>query len=333
MRKIGTAAVLATVALISLYLQSFTLENTYTIPYEGTGNMMPKLSDYGVYQGIATELVPAEGYIVYELASGAFTDYALKQRLVKVPYGSRLTGLHDGLPEFPEGTVLVKTFYYDNETDTAGRKLIETRVMIKSGGKWDAGTYQWDARQTDAFLVKKSKKVPVSFTDQQGRTKAINYEIPGAGECAKCHKNNGNFLPIGLKIRNLNRDIVRNSATVNQLQHLNNAGVLSSKDAASYTRFPDYRDKSLPLEDRARAYLDINCGFCHSDGGFCSLLNIIRLRLDYETPFEKTLIAKKIHKIDKLMANGRMPYTGTTIIDEEGLKLVQDYLKTLKNKS
>lgn len=68
------------------------------------------LSAYALYQEPMTSLQPAERVIPYELSSELFTDYAYKQRLLRVPEGATMTLGEDGELELPEGTVLAKTF-------------------------------------------------------------------------------------------------------------------------------------------------------------------------------------------------------------------------------
>jgi hypothetical protein len=65
------------------------------------------------------------------------------------------------------------------------------------------------------------------------------------------------MAPIGPKLRNLN--------TGDQLARLLGAGVIGPVPAAA-PAMPDYRDETLPIDQRARAYLDINCGHCHAPG-------------------------------------------------------------------
>lgn len=324
--KITGISILVTIVLFTMY--AFTpKESEYSkLPDKIFSSMLPKLSDYGIYEGNAADLIPSGSYKLYEPSSGSFTDYAEKQRLIKVPNGFTLIAKGNGLPDFPEGTIIVKTFYYFNE----GRKqIIETRVIIKTGTDWIAGAYKWNSEQTDALLITKEANIPVTFTDK-GNTRNINYHIPDTKDCAKCHKSNGEFLPIGIKIRNLNKNINHDGENINQLESLRNEGILAIGEISGYEKLPDWEDESVSLDKRARAYLDVNCAFCHSDGGYCSFLNIIKLRLGYEVPFDETRIAKKAGRLDKLMSKKKMPYIGTTIVDDEGLSLIKEYLKSLK---
>ena len=67
------------------------------------------LSAYSIYEGNPSDLIPSEDFHLIELTSILFTDYAHKQRLVKVPEGTQMTRLSDGSIDFPNGSILVKT--------------------------------------------------------------------------------------------------------------------------------------------------------------------------------------------------------------------------------
>ena len=66
------------------------------------------LSAYGLYQDPLHSLQPAARAIPYELSSQLFTDYALKQRLLKVPEGSAITITGNTTLVFPEGRFLLR---------------------------------------------------------------------------------------------------------------------------------------------------------------------------------------------------------------------------------
>ena len=91
------------------------------------------LSAYTIFEGIPADLMPSSDFHLLELSSILFTDYAYKQRLVKVPEGTQMTRLNDGSIDFPDGTILTKTFFhYNDERDTSlGKRIIETRLLIK----------------------------------------------------------------------------------------------------------------------------------------------------------------------------------------------------------
>jgi uncharacterized repeat protein (TIGR03806 family) len=292
-------------------------------------SLLPNISDYHIFQGNPAALTPANGYHVYELSTGLFTDYAEKQRLINVPEGYTITATGNGLPDFPDETVLVKTFYYYNDKrDTSkGKRLIETRLLVKSNGQWNAGTYIWNKEQTDAVLATRSFNTPVTWINKEGATRNISYHIPAVKDCGSCHNTGNSLMPLGIKIRNLNINVVRDHSTINQLRYFQQTGIMKTTDPSHFAQLPSWQNSALGPEERVRAYLDVNCAHCHSDKGSCSQS---ALRLGWDIPFEDTRIAGNTNRIIKMMSKGRMPRTGTTIIDEEAVALITTYLKTIK---
>ncbi len=287
-----------------------------------------KLSEYNIYTGHPSGLVPNGNYTLYELSSQLFTDYAEKQRLIKLPAGATLKVTGDGLPEFPEGTLIVKTFYYfkDKRHPAGGNKLVETRILALINGQWVAGTYLWNEAQTDASLLSGSLNKTINWIDESGSPRVISYHIPDKLECKACHSLSNRITPIGPKIRNLNINVSRNNATVNQLIHLHNQGVLDSVTPGSFSTLPDYKDGSKTIEERGRAYLEINCAHCHNANGFASRL---RFRMSFETGLRESKIPEGKAAIKNKMEKGRMPKLGTTIIDKERLELIKKFIGTL----
>ncbi|MBT1688674.1 hypothetical protein [Dawidia soli] len=295
---------------------------------DNTATMQPVLSEYQIFEGKPSALNPAAGFHLYELSTELFSDYAEKQRLVKVPSGQRLTPRQDDLPDFPDGTILVKTFYYyhDKRDTSKGRQLIETRLEIKSGDRWNVGTYLWNPAQTDARLVTSGLNKTVNWIDEHGIGKVISYHVPSNHECGTCHSSNDVIIPIGPKLRNLNTDVSRDGAVVNQLAYFQQQGVLGDVDPAQITALPRWQDTTYGLQDRARAYLDMNCAHCHRRGGF---EDGDRLRLGYDTPLSDTGISGQRDNIIDQLSEGRMPLIGTSMVHGEALELIRSYIKSL----
>jgi uncharacterized repeat protein (TIGR03806 family) len=290
--------------------------------------LLPRISDYQVFQGNPANLVPTPAFQRYELATGLFTDHAEKLRLMHLPAGQQLTALDDGLPQLPDGIILMKTFYYyhDKRTPAKGRRLIETRILVKQAGQWQGGTYVWNTAQTEAVLTTRASVVPVSWIDAAAQQKQVNYQVPAMSDCGTCHRANKQLQPIGIKIRNLNREVVQDGKPVNQLQYWLQQGILQTTDLTRFTRLPAGDQAAYTLEDRVRAYLDVNCAHCHSDAGSCSMAG---LRLGYEVPLENTRIIAKRKSIIHQLEKGRMPRVGTSVVDTEGVRLIRAYVKKL----
>jgi uncharacterized repeat protein (TIGR03806 family) len=287
-----------------------------------------KLSFYKLFKGSISALEPNDNVETLQLASTLFTDYAEKQRLIKLPKGKQVILNGEGLPIFPDGTIIAKTFYYANVVGK-GRQIIETRLLILDKSKWNVATFRWNAKQNEAFLVTKGATVPINFTRQNGEVMKISYHIPTREECGSCHRLNETILPIGPKIRNLNIEIEKDGKNINQLVYLMKRGLFKKTAIDSLTGLPNYHDLSLPLAQRARAYMDINCAHCHQPGGFAGHTT---LNLDYRTDLDHTGI--KFNKSNILvrtaeMGEYHMPKMGTTIIDKDGIALIKKYISEI----
>lgn len=294
--------------------------------------VFPKeITSFSIFSGKIADLVPAKGVDLLELSSTLFTDYAEKQRLIKLPKGKKLVIKGNGLPEFPEGTILAKTFYYlkDKTHPASGRQIIETRILVLKNGIWNAGTYQWNAAQTKAVYISGSASVKVNWKTEDGTTRKITYHIPGQQECVSCHQSNDGVIPIGPKAMNLNRNVMRNGQVVNQLADLQHKNLLSFT-LKSLSALPAYGDTTLTLERRARAYLEINCAHCHNPNGMAYRKPLL---LSYIVPLSKTGISFEKNNITARMGTlgeMHMPKLGTTVLDEKGVKLIKDYLNSIK---
>ena len=313
--------------LAVLYIPACKKDNLTGI--DNVAELLPLLSDYQIFQGNASDLNPATGFLLYELSSPLFSDYAEKQRLLKLPAGKKMLANDNGLPDFPEGTILVKTFYYyhDKRDITKGKIIIETRLLIKSVHSWNVGTYLWNEEQTDARLVTAGLNKTVNWISENGKPMVISYHVPANRECTSCHHSENTIVPIGPKIRNLNRDIIRNGVPVNQLSYLQHEKKLDTLVPSSFEQLPNWEDESQTLDKRARAYLDVNCAHCHNKHGFAAQSNVY---FDYGLSFQETKIADKKTGIINILTKGDMPKLGTTLIDKEGLALVKTYVESLK---
>ncbi len=288
------------------------------------------LSAYDIFQGNIQDLVPTADFKLLELTSPLFTDYAKKQRLVKVPAGTEMTNNGNDVLDFPDETILVKTFYYYNDDrDTSlGKRVIETRLMIKSAGFWNVATYVWNEAQTDGVLTLDGLDTPINWITSSGENRSTEYHVPDENECIACHQSNNDMIPLGTKLRNLNRDVIRNGTSVNQLSHLQSIAILNQFDVNQVSTMVNYNNPNASLESRARAYMHINCSHCHNPTAWEEPANQ-DLDLRYEVALNQTGILQEADDINEFITSGEMPFLGTTILDEEGVNLVIDYINTL----
>ena len=232
---------------------------------------LPRLSDYGFFQEPMKNQVPIDGILPFTIASPLFSDYAEKLRFIQVPDQTSISHTAEHTFNFPAGTFLIKTFYYpsDFRKPDGARRLIETRLLKKTETEWLAMPYVWNAEQTEAVLALAGDRTDVSWIHGNGKAMNVLYSIPNMNQCKSCHVYNNIQQPIGPKVRNLNLDFVYDDGTMNQLEKWVSSGILEPlPELKSLPRTVNYSDNfDGTLDNRARAWLDINCAHCHRRGG------------------------------------------------------------------
>ena len=164
---------------------------------------------------------------------------------------------------------------------------------MREGEEWKPLSYIWNDEQTEAFIEVAGANIDISWTHYDGSQKQLNYAVPNLNQCKGCHSSNGKFTPIGPTSRQLNKDFKYVNNTHNQLEYWTENGLLANlhKDVSELDAVPLWADaNSGTLEQRARAYLDINCAHCHSAKGPANTSGFF---LDY---YQKNKTALGVHK-------------------------------------
>ncbi|GAB3018918.1 SO2930 family diheme c-type cytochrome [Spirosoma pulveris] len=317
-----------------------------------------KLSDYGFFTGNPVEQKPAAGVVPYALNTPLFSDYAEKLRFVKLPAGRSVAYNDSSVLNFPEGTTLIKTFYYpaDFRNPAKGRRLMETRLLVHQASGWKAFDYVWNDEQTDAFLEVAGDTKTVSYIDADGQIQQHPYTIPNLNQCKGCHNRNEVMTPIGPSVRQLNGNLAYGSVgTENQLTHWQKAGMLAGLPSlANCPKAPVWNDPQTgSLNDRARIWLDINCAHCHNPKGpaMTSGLNLSLTETDptalgiLKTPVaagrgsgghpydivpgkpEESIL---IYRLSSTDPGVMMPELGRKTAHRESLALLRDWIKAMK---
>jgi uncharacterized repeat protein (TIGR03806 family) len=332
------------------------------VPYQ-------KLSDYNFFEGELKLQKPSLNVLPYEPSSVLFSDYAHKKRFVWMPAGSKASYNSDGtILNLPVGAALIKTFYYDNVQPANTTRIIETRVMIRKETGWIFANYVWNNDQTEALLDLAGSYTPVTFKDDNNIIRDVNYRIPSEVQCIVCHKQKETVnsqevtvhIPIGIKPQNLNFDYNYGFETKNQLTKWIEQGYLENNFAlpSVANTAVNYSDTSKPIDERVRAYFDINCAHCHKEKGHCDYRP---LRLAYSetigangntnmgvcvtpqdmqdfpsylqslvTPGnpERSMLYYRVNTTDE---SYRMPLHGRSVIHDEGIALIEEWIYTLSN--
>ena len=327
-----------------------------------------RLSDTGLFADTARH-IPAKGVIPYSVNSELWSDGATKERFIAVPGEGRIEFETVTYPQpapgsvpgwrFPDGTVLVKTFSLETEP---GRKTrLETRLLVASrvGGTeeygdqvWHGYTYIWNEAQTDAELA------PIKGADKEyalkrpGGMTTQKWHFPSRAECTMCHTVTAKYA-LGVNTAQMNRDHDYGGVIANQLATLEHIGMFDRKLPAppeKLAKIADYKDKDAGLDSRARAYLHANCSHCHRKWGggnaefqLLSTLPLAETGLLGVKPQQGNFDLKDphllvpgdpgrsmiYHRMTRL-GLGRMPHIASGMVDEPAVRLVHDWIKTLK---
>ena len=347
----GTNCKTETISIVVFQDTSVTLDLD-KFPYD-------TLSEYNFFNGALNAIEPAYGVLPYEPISSLFTDYAVKERFVWVPLGETASfDQNNKSLDFPTGSALIKMFYYNNVLPTNTTKIIETRVMVKTQNGWDFAEYVWNDAQTEAFLetTEDGGYTEVNWL-QDGQERFVNYRIPAKQQCVICHSNDFETVPLGIKPQNINSFLTYDDGPSNQLQKLIDFGYLEDALPSNITTVVDWEDASNSLEQRAKSYLDINCGNCHIDGGqgdyrairlgYTDTLNNDEnagVCVEGDTPIPVgggTFITKLIAPEDsensiiyyRMSVTGdqayKMPQFGQSLVHTEALALMEDWINSI----
>ncbi|MGF6847508.1 putative repeat protein (TIGR03806 family) [Chitinophaga sp. W3I9] len=312
-----------------------------------------KLSDYGFFTGALKTLQPRKGIVNYELATPLFTDYAVKDRFIVLPEGKTMGYTGHGSLDFPDSTFIIKNFAYTNPAHE--KVMIETRLLFKDPAdrQWKVMNYLWNKDQQDAEKWILGKKIPITFLDDNGREQSTLYQMPNTNDCKRCHINNSVLTPIGPKARNLN--FVRHGQVQNQLQQWASNGLLMGMPSLEKVpRLPDWKDSiHYTVNERARAYLDVNCAHCHTKGGDAfntglfleyeqttpDHLGIMKSPvsagggaggLDYDVIPGDPLHSILAYRMNSVEPGTAMPELARTVVHTEGVALIRQWIAAMK---
>lgn len=346
----------STLVVLFLFLTQCQSNRTTGVILSPPNKPFEKLSDYQFFAGNMADLQPNERVLPYDLNSPLFSDYAHKARFVWMPEGTSAEYDTDHVVNFPEEAVLIKNFYYENDEQdsAAGRRLMETRLLINRGAEWEAIGYIWNDEQTEAYYEIVGDIKEVNWTNEAGKAQFVNYIIPNKNQCKGCHAYDGSQQPIGPKVRNLNKKYAYDDGEMNQLEKWAQVGFLKGYNPAeSHPQVAVWDDKNNPqIHSKAMAYLDINCGHCHNPKGAA---NTSGLHLVADNELDLTLGVYKatvsagagtgghkysivpgnpnesimVYRMSSTNPGAMMPELGRRMVHEEGVALIKDWIQQM----
>jgi uncharacterized repeat protein (TIGR03806 family) len=320
---------------------------------ESSATFPRRLSETGLFASTA-EHVPAPGVVPYSVNAPLWSDGAKKARFLAIPDDGQIQFTESRGWNFPDHSVLVKTFFLDLTEPAGNNRRVETRLLVRDQGEWTGYSYQWNDEQTDAELVPAAGGAR-EFNVRDPTSDAalpMTWHFPSRAECMVCHTRAANYV-LGLSALQMNRAHDYGAVKENQLEVLERLGVFHDKlpkRPADMQALTDPADSSAVLDLRARSYLHANCSHCHVSAGGGNA----KLELEFTTPPDKMnlfgerplhdrfgiadaqLLAPGEPSKSLLLARmkrterGRMPPLATSIVDRQAVALFEDWIAAQK---
>jgi len=316
----------------------------------------PSLADWCQVSIQNGDVALKSGVLPYDLTTPLFSDNALKRRTMWLPPGTSASYASDDVFSFPDGTVFTKSFGFRDDLRKPNPVVtwIETRVEWKVAGQWYALSYTWNVGATEAVANPAGDVRNISFIDETGASVTAHYLVPSQSQCGQCHQQN-TYVTLGTRARYLNKDYPYSTGTANQLTHLTAMGWLTGApaDPANAPRLPVASDPtSGTVGERARAYLDANCGFCHNPVGNARTTGLT-LWASESDPFHYGVCKVPVaagggsgglqydvvpgqpdqsiipYRMNSNVPAVAMPQIGRSVVDHAGLQLVRDWITGL----
>ncbi len=306
------------------------------------------LAETGLFTD-AVALTPAAGLVAYDVNLPFWSDNAIKRRWFGIPDAGAMVGFsREGNWTLPEGMVWVKHFDIETSPGVATtKKRLETRVIVRNAGGNYGVSYRWNEAGTVATLAAgEGEEFDVAITDG-GNVSNQRWRIPSRAECSICHSPQAGTA-LSFRTRQLNRTGSIQGTGGNFIQLLEDFHYLENLDSPPplLPRHIAPTETAYTTEERARAYLEVNCAYCHNDGGTVPAEWDARAVL----PLFETGLVNGIsqngseHPGDRLIVPGldqrsivvnraaarndytRMPPIGSNVIDAEGVQLLTDWI-------
>ena len=301
-----------------------------------------RLDETGLYWPGSTVVRP--DVISYTPQYPLWSDGATKRRWFSLPPGTSIDATRVDAWDFPPGTKLWKEFRHG--------RAVETRFIERLGdGSWRFAAYVWNAQGTAAFLAPRDGaqlNVPAA---PGGR-----YPVPSRDDCLACHE--GAAVPV------LGVSAIQLSPDRDELApHAERPGpgdadlrALVARELvinlpANLVENPPRIAASTPAARAALGYLHANCGHCHNDSGPMLLVDMTLAQAGAGSTDSVlgSLVGRasdfRAYGLDTRIVPGRpeesilalrmrsrnpflqMPPLGTRIPDDEGIALVDEWIR------
>ena len=315
------------------------------------------LADAQVFSDLGTQ-TPADGVVPYEVNAPFWSDGATKTRFIRLPPGKRIDFASHGALGFsrrnPPDQELLPRLGARRSGQPAHHRNALPRQACRVTPGWDGYSYLWNEAGTDATLLADSTTVTYVIDDPQDPVGFFlqEYYFPARQDCEVCHTKGAGYV-LGVHTAQLHTGAEQNDSTARRSLTPSPNRAFSPRslpaDLSSLPHLPNPFDPSIPLDQRARSYLDVNCAPCHRPESVGR--TIIDLR--YDTPLAETntvgafptlgdigepealILSPGEPQLSTLylrmltMGTFRMPPLASSIIDERGADLIAEWIASL----
>ncbi|MEM9585644.1 MAG: PQQ-dependent sugar dehydrogenase [Planctomycetota bacterium] len=323
------------------------------------------LSETGLFRDVQEEST-YPGVWEYNLGAHHWADGTWSRQWIALPGTTPLerhsrdewtVGQAKGSFDFPSGSVLAKTVYYDPAGEEQGvPRRLETQLLHRWGDAWRAYNYVWKSDQSDAVLqANEPSTVQIQVHDPSSSTqrRTQRWTHNSRDQCLLCHIWRAGTVH-GFQLNQLTAATPanRSSAEPTELARLIAEGVIADP-GQNVTPIVSPHDNRQNLEARVRTYLHLNCAHCHRRGGGGSaaftLISGPPLKklgiIDAEVTQggfgikEPRVVAAGEPERSVLLyrmvkgGRGHMPQFGTSEVDRRAVRLIHDWIQGLGDDS
>lgn len=316
-----------------------------------------RLSETGLFASL-NPTRPAPGVEAYRIVAAKWDDYAKAEHWLALP-GSDAIRTEGGVGNitggtwfFPSNTVLARTLTLEM---TSGRqesaRRIETQLLHWDGQAWNPYTYRWRTNQMDADLVGfEGTNVTLAVIDPiaPGGIRETLWRFSSRAECLRCH-NAWAGETLTLNWLQLGTTNVADNPPSEFARLVAGGWIKSSRTTEKSPALVDLYDTWASLEARARTWLHVNCSTCHRFGAG----GAVAIHLNYDKPprewraiderplrgsfglDDARIIARGEPYRSALFYRvftegaGHMPQIGSRLVDNYGVRLVQEWITSL----
>ncbi|QEG20478.1 PQQ-dependent sugar dehydrogenase [Mariniblastus fucicola] len=316
-----------------------------------------KLSETGLFESVADEK-PSLGVIEYEINAHHWADGTTSRRWIGVVGDDQLslleksnwmTGDIQGQFNFPHNTAIAKTIYLQlDPANPKSKRRVETQVLHRYHDAWMAYNYVWNQDQTDAILqenIAVEREFKIATPDSSDGFRKQKWLHSSRDQCMLCH------IWSSGTVHAFKREQLNRSFDDEKQNQLNKFAALGLFEAEFNPLEPSVSpiDNGASLEQRTRAWLQLNCAHCHRQNGggtgsfvLESSVSLEDMKLvdmpanqgDFGYSDTKLVVSGDPSRsvlLYRLMksGHGRMPQFGTSVVDDQGVLLMYDWIKSL----